>query len=196
MHIAALLGGSLLALLCSFTFSYTFCGSAASSLLSLFFCGYFHFLCPFSPHPKHFASSLTISCLLTSFTPHCITQLFSTSNLFPTAVFFFFSSPLLHFWARCLNLPQCLHSLPSLLSSSALSLARARLSLSISLMSWLYWFRDIALCSRQVVIKKVLYICWEACRVLHLSHLYVYWSTRSSPSQVPTAVLTTALILG
>ena len=59
----------------------------------------------------------------------------------------------LHFWARCPKLLHFLQSLPSLPSNSALNLARARLSLSMLLMSLLYCSRDIVLCSGQVGAK-------------------------------------------
>ena len=134
MLIFAPLGGSPFAPLCSFTFLYTFCSSAASfSLLPFLICRHSHFLCPSSPHLKHLGFSLMISCLLNSFTPHCITQLFNTLNLLPPTIFFFCFSPFLHFWMRYPNLPHCLHILSSLLSNFTLNLARACLLLSMLL---------------------------------------------------------------
>ena len=123
--------------LCSFTFFYTSCfGTAFSFLFLSFLFEHFHFLCPPSLYLKHLVLFSTFFCLLTSLTPYCITQLFSTSNLFSPIVFFFFcSSPLLHFWVRCLNLLQHLHSLSFLPSNSVLNLARTCLLLSMSLMS-------------------------------------------------------------
>ena len=200
MYIAAPLRGSPLALLCSFTFSHTLHSGPTSSLFpSFFFLGHSHFLCPSSLHPKHFTTSLTTSCLLISLTPHYITQFFNTSNLFSPTVFFSCSSPLLHFQARCPNFPQCLHNLPSLPSSSALNLARARLSLSILLMSLLYWFigsetwcdiLDRYGCCK----KRDLYLLRVRCLLLR-AHSMSAGAHKSSPSQVPTALLTTALII-
>ena len=138
IHIVAFHGGNPLAPLCSFTFSYIFRNRAVSSLFLSFICRHSHFLCPFSLYLKHLGLSSMTSCLLSSFTPHYITQLFNTSNLLPTTIFFFCSSPLLHFQAMCLNLPHFLQILPSLSSNSALNLARAYLLLSMSLMSLLY----------------------------------------------------------
>ena len=198
MLISAPLGGSPLALLCSFTFSHTFCGGTASSCFLFFIFGHSHFLCPFFSHPKHFTSPSTISCLLTSLTPHCITRLLSASNLLPTTVFFFCSSPFLHFRARCPNLPHFLQILSSLPSNSALNLARARLSLSISLMSLLYWSRDIVVSSGQAkwfVCKKKDVYCLRVRCLFHRAHSTSAGVHKSFPSQVPTALLTTALIV-
>ena len=132
--------------LCSFTFSHTSRGGAASSLFFSFFFGHSHFLCPFSSHSKHLVSSLTTSCLLTSLTPHYITLLFNTSNLLP-ATFFFCSSLLLQFQARYLNLLHHLHNFLFFPSNSVLNLVRACLWLSILLISWLYTSKDIVCCT-------------------------------------------------
>ena len=142
-----------------FIFSHTLRGGAASSLLFSFSSGHSHFLCPFYPHQKHFTFCSTTSCLLIFFTLHCITRLFNTLNFLPTTIFFFCTSPLLYFQVRCPNLPQCLYNLPS---SSALNLARACLSLSMLLMSLLYWSKDIVLCSGQSFEckRKGVCICW------------------------------------
>ena len=93
--------------------------------------------------------------------PHCITQLFNTSNLLPTTIFFFCSSSLLHFWARCLNLSHFLQILLSLPSNSALNLVKVHLLLSMSLMSLLYWSRNMVLCSGWmwfVCKKKIIFL--------------------------------------
>ena len=135
MHIAAPLGGSPLAPLCSFTFLHTSRGGAVFSLFFLFSSGYSHFLYPSFPHQKHFTICPTTSCLLTSLTSHCMTRLLSTSNLFLFSSFFFCSLSLLQFQVRCPNFLHCLHSLPSLLSNSALNLVRAHLWLSMLLRS-------------------------------------------------------------
>ena len=148
-------GGSSFAPLYSFTFLHMFCSGATSSSLFLsLLLGHSYFLCSFSPHLKHRGISSTISCLLTSFTPHCITQLFNTSNLFSIIISLFCSSLLLHFQVRCLNLLYLLYILPSLSSNSVLNLARAHLQLSILFMSWSYWSRGIALCSEQMLCKN------------------------------------------
>jgi len=91
-------------------------------------------------------------CFLTSFISYCITQLFNTSNLFWGFVFFVSFFPLLHFWTIYPNFPQCLYNFLSFPSSSVLNLVKAHLSLSMLLMSWLYWSRDIVLCFGQVVV--------------------------------------------
>ena len=197
MHIAAPLGDSPLTPLCFFIFSHTFYGGAISSLLFLFSLRHSHFLCPSSPHLKHFTVCSTTSCLLTFLTPHCITRFFNTSNLFPTAISFFSSFPLLYFWARCLNLPHHLHNLPSLPSNSALNLVRARLSLSMSLISLLFWSRDIVLCSGRslsICKRKGVYLL-RVCLLLLRAHSMSAGAYKSSLSQVPTALLTTALII-
>ena len=153
MLIWAPLGGSPLVRECNFTFSQTSHGGAAFSLLLSLFLGHSHFLCPSSPYAKHFTTSSTFSCLLASRTPHCITLLLKGSNLLPPTILFFCSLFFLHFQARCPKPPHFLQSLPSLPSNSALNLARARLLLSMLLMSLLYCSRDIMLCSGQVGVK-------------------------------------------
>ena len=150
MLILASLGDSSLTLLCSFTFFHTSYSSVASSLFFSFICGYSHFLCLSFPHLKHCGFFSITSCLLSSFTLHCITQFFNISNLFPSSIFFFYFPFFLQFWAKCLNCLQLLYILSSLFSNTALNLARACLLLSILLMSLLYCFRDMMLCSEQV----------------------------------------------
>ena len=88
-----------------------FCGTAiyaTSSTTHNFFSSfqreYSLYLCPFSPHLKH--STSIISCLLivVSLTPHCITLLNNTSNLFWGMTPLFSFLPLfLQFRARCPN---------------------------------------------------------------------------------------------
>ena len=110
--------------------------------------GHFHLRCPIPQHLKHLTSSI-VSCLLTftsSLTPHCITLLAITSNLFWRTDFLFFSTLLfLQLQARCPNLLHPQHTLSSLSSISALSLARAYHWLSIPLRRELYCSRDIML---------------------------------------------------
>ena len=89
-------------------------------------------LVPFLPTLE--ASPSFFYYLLSSYISY-ITRFFSTSNLFPTTVFFFCFFPFLYFWVRCSNLLHCLHILLSFPSNSALSLARAHLSLSMLLIS-------------------------------------------------------------
>ena len=114
----------------------TFCGLTTHvtfpllllSFSTLIF-GYFHLQYPTPQHLKHYTPSSTVFCFLTStssFTPHCITLLTITSNLFwgtsfPFASFFLF----LQLWARCLNFLYSQYILPSLSFISALSLVRA-----------------------------------------------------------------------
>ena len=132
MHIAAPLGGSPFALQCPFAFFHTSHSGATSSVFLSFIWGHSHFLCPSSSYLKHCGLSSTISCLLTSLTPHCITQLSNILNLFPSAVFFLCSSLLLQFRVRYPNFLHHLHNFLSLPSNSALNLVRACLWLSIT----------------------------------------------------------------
>ena len=195
MFMTTLLGDSPFAPQCCFIFLYTSHSSATSSflLLSLSF-GHSHFLCPSSSHLKHRGFSSITSCLLTSFTPHCIIWLLSALNLFPTAIFIFCSSPFLHFQVRCLNLPYHLHNLPFLSSNSYLSLASVHLWLSILLMRLLYWSSNIVLHFGQIVVcKKRIYLLRGSSSFSKGSQ-YVCWGTQIF-SQVPTALLTTALII-
>ena len=106
-----------------------------------------------SPLPTSKASRPLFLNLLPSHFP-CIIQLPNTLNLLTTIFFFFCSSLLLQFQARCLNLPCCLHSFSSFPSSSALNLVRACLWLSMSLMRVLYCSRDIVLYSRWIICEK------------------------------------------
>ena len=126
--------------------------STSSALLSffssfiIFYSGHSLYLCPFSPHLKH--STTTTSCLLIilSSTPHYITLLLNTSNLFwETMVPFSPSSLFLQLQTRCLNLLQHQYNFPFLPSSSSLSLVREHLSLSKLLISELYYCKDIVL---------------------------------------------------
>ena len=133
---------------------------------------------------KH-STLLTFSCLLISFpsTLHCITLLDNTSNLFWGTIIPFSASFLfLQFRARC---PNSQHSLSFFLSYFALKKARACFSLSKSLMRELYCCRDIILC---------LYSSTELKLSLAI-YFYICWGTRSLPSQMPNALLTTALIV-
>ena len=144
-------------------------------------------MCPFSPHLKH-SILFTSFCLLISFfsTPHCITLLDNTSNLFwdlitPFSVSFLF----LQFQARCSNSLQSQYTLFFFPSNFALNKAKACFSLSKSLMRELYCCRDIILC---------LYSSTELKLSLAI-YFYICWGTRSLPSQMPNALLTTALIV-
>ena len=135
------------------SFCCTFCGMAtcaASSTTYNFFSsfqgGHSLHLYSFSLHLKH--STFTISCFFTilSFTSHCIILLDNTSNLFWGAVpLFSFPSLFLQFQARCPNPLQLQHTLPSLLSISALNLARACHWLSILSIRKLYCSRNMVL---------------------------------------------------
>ena len=122
--------------------------SSSTPLFLFFHSGHSLQLCPLSPHLKH--STTIVSCLLIilSSTPHYITLLFNTLNLFwETMVPFFFSFLLLQLQARCLNPLQFLHNFSFLPSSSSLSLMREHFSLSRLLINELYWVRDIMLTS-------------------------------------------------
>ena len=135
----------------SFLSCCAFCGlatcavSSSSTLLNFlssfpfFHSGHSLYLCLFSLHLKH--STTIISCLLIilSSTPHCITLLFNTLNLFwGTMVPFSPSLLFLQLQTRCPNPLQYLHIFPFLSSSSVLSLARACFFLSKLLMRFLY----------------------------------------------------------
>ena len=101
----------------------------------------------YSLHLKH--STTITSCLLIilSSTPHYITLLFNTSNLFWGMIVPFSPSFLfLQLQARCPNFLQHQHNFLFLASNFSLSLVREHLSLSKLLMSCLYWIRDIVLC--------------------------------------------------
>ena len=177
-----------------YSFFYTFGGivthttpSTTRNFFSSFQRGHSLHLCPSSPHLKHF--TFTISCFLIifSFTLHCITLLDNTSNLFWGAVpLFSFPSLFLQFQARCLNPLQFQHSRSFFPSNFALNEVRACFCLSKLLINELYYCKDI-----------VLRLCkgTEVMLILANYH-YVCWGARSSPSQVPTALLTTALIIG
>ena len=142
----------------SFPFCYVFCGiathtaSSSFTLLNLFsflifsHSRHFLYLHPHSPHLKH--STATISCLLIILfsTPHCITLLLNTSNLFwEVMVLFSLFFLFLQLWARCPNPLQLLHNFPLLPSSSSLSLVKAHFSLSKLLINELYYCKDIVL---------------------------------------------------
>ena len=126
----------------------TFYGLAACT--TLFFLtrnGHSLHLCPFSPHLKYSTSTTPTLLIIFSSTPHCITLLFNTSNLFwdivtPFSASFYF----LQFWARYLNPFQPKHNFSLLSLSSSLSLVREHFSLSKLLISALYCCKDIVLC--------------------------------------------------
>ena len=143
-------------------------------------------LCPFSPHLKH--STFTVFCFLIilSFTSHCITLLDNTSNLFWGAVpLFSFPFLFLQFWARCPNPLQLQYSYSFFPSNFALNEVRAHFCLSKLLINESYCYKDM-----------VLYLCRGTEVMLILANYnYVCWGARSSPSQIPTALLTTALII-
>ena len=177
-----------------YSFFCAFCGmatcaapSTTCNFFSPFQRGHFLHLCAFSPHLKH--STFTVSCFLIilSFTLYCITLLDNTSNLFWGAVpLFSFSFLFLQFWARCLNPLQFQHSRFFLPSNFSLNEVRVRFCLSKLLINELYCCKDM-----------VLYLCKGTEVILILANYnYVCWGARSSPSQVPTALLTTALIIG
>ena len=144
-------------------------------------------LCPFSPYLKY--STFTISCFLIilSFTSHCITLLDNTSNLFWGAVpLFFFPFLFLQFQARCPNPLQLQYSRSFFPSNFALNEVRACFCLSKLLISELYCCKDM-----------VLHLCKGTEVMLILANYnYICWGARSLPSQVPTALLNTALIIG
>ena len=64
-------------------------------------------------------------------------------------------------------------------------------------MSLLYWSRDIALCSERglSICRKKMYIVLRVCLFLLRAHSMSAGVHKSSPSQVPTALLTNALII-
>ena len=132
-----------------------FCGLATYAALSSFFL-FIHnrhslHLCPCSLHSKHSTSATLICLIVLSPSPHYITLLFNTSNLFWGTTIPFFSLLLfLQFRARCPNSLQHLHNFPFLPFNSALILARARFSLSRLLMRVLYWVWDIMATSLRV----------------------------------------------
>ena len=130
---------------CASLFSYcAFCGFTMCATFSSFFL-FFHtghslHLCPSSLHSKYFTPAILIILTTLPSTPHCITLLFNTSNLFWGTTIPFSSLLLfLQFQARCPNPLQYLYNFPFLPSNSALILARACFSLSRLLMRVLYW---------------------------------------------------------
>ena len=161
--------------------------STTHNFFSPFQRGHSLYLCPFSPHLKY--STFTISCffIILSFTSHCITLLDNTSNLFWRAVpLFSFSFLFLQFQARCLNPLQLQHSHSFFSSNFALNEVRVCFCLSKLLINELYYCKDM-----------VLYLCKGTEVMLILANYnYICWGIRSSPSQVSTALLTTALIIG
>ena len=176
------------------SFCCTFCGmatctapSTTCNFFSPFQRGYSLHLCPFSPHLKHSTSTVSYFLIILSFTSHCITLLDNTSNLFWGMVpLFSLPFPFLQFQARCPNPLQFQHSCSFLPSNFALNEVRACFCLSKLLISELYCCKDM-----------VLRLCKGTEVMLILANYsYVCWSARSSPSQVPTALLTTALIIG
>ena len=176
------------------SFCCTFC-SMATHTTSSTTCNFFSpfqrehslHLCPFSPYLKH--STFTVSCFLIipSFISHCITLLDNTSNLFWGVVpLFSFPSLFLQFQARCSNPLQLQYSHSFFPSNFALNVVRTHFCLSKLLINELYCCKDI-----------VLRLCKGMEVMLILANYnYVCWGTRSLPSQVPTALLTTALIIG
>ena len=120
-----------------FSFSCAFPFSGCAGLF--FYNGHSLHLCPSSPHLKHFTPNILTLLIVFSSTPHCITLLLNTSNLFwGTTVPFVSPLLFLQFRARCPNFLQHRHNFPFLPSNSALNLARAHFSLSRLLISWLY----------------------------------------------------------
>ena len=176
------------------SFCCTFCGmatctvsSATCNFFSSFQRGHSLHLCPFSPYLKHSTSTTSCFLIILSFTSHCITLLINTSNLFWGAVSLSsFPFLFLQLRARCPNPLQFQHSRSFFPSNFALNETRVCFCLSKLLINELYCCKDI-----------VLHLCkgTEVMLVLANYH-YVCWGTRSSPSQVPTALLTTALIIG
>ena len=175
------------------SFCCTFCGMAtyaASSTTHNFFSpfqkGHSLHLCPFSPHLKY--STFTVSCffIILSFTSCYITLLDNTSNLFWEVVpLFSFPSLFLQFRTRCPNPLQLQHSCSFFPSNFVLNEVRVCFCLSKLLINELYCCKDI-----------VLHLCKGMEVMLILANYnYVCWGTRSLPSQVPTALLTTALII-
>ena len=206
MLMTAPLGSSPFAPQCSFIFPHTSHGDATSSILFLFPFGHSHFLCPSSPHLKHCLLFSTTSCHLTSFTPHCITLLVNASNLL--LIFFIFSSSfpplLLQFLTKWPNNLQFQHLCPSLPSNSHLSLVSACLCLSRLLMVWVYTSRDMVLCLRKGknfgCVEKKNILLWVLLTSVSLADYFTndlcLLGCKSFPSQVPTALLATVLILG
>ena len=172
---AAFLSSTLLNLL-----SCIFCGFATHTAFSfLTHNGHFLHLCPFSPHLKHSTSTTPTFLIVFSFSPHCITLLHNTSNLFwgttvPFSSFLLF----LQFRARCPNPLQHLHSFPLLPSSSSLSLARVRFSLSILLINELYCCKDMVLylCKGTDLMVDLTTVTSVGAQDLHPTrHLLPYW---------------------
>ena len=122
-----------------------FCGFATCA--TLFHNGHSLHLYPFSPYLKHSTFTTPTLLIILSSTPHCITLLFNTSNLFwdiviPFSASFYF----LQFQTRCPNPLQPKHNFPLLPSSSFLSLVRECFSLSKLLMIELYCSKDMVVC--------------------------------------------------
>ena len=161
--------------------------STTRNFFSPFQRGYSLHLYPFSLHLKH--STFTVSCFLIilSFTSHCITLLDNTSNLFWGAVSLFsFPFLFLQFWTRCPNPLQLQHSCSFFPSNFALNEVRVCFCLSKLLINELYYCKDMVLC-----------FCKGMEVILILANYnYICWGTRFSPNQMPTALLTTALIIG
>ena len=167
---------------------YAFCGIATCAAFFIcFHSGHSLHLCPPSLHLKHSTSILSYFLIILFFISHCITLLDNTSNLFlGAASLFSFPSLFLQFWARCLNPLQLQHSHSFFPSNFALNKVRAYFCLSKLLINELYCYKDMVLC-----------LCKGMEVILILANYnYVCWGARSSPSQVPTALLTTALIIG
>ena len=123
---------------------YAFPSAGRATLLIFFHDRHYLYLCPSSPHLKHFTATILIFLIILSSTPHYITLLLKILNLFwgivaPFPVSFCF----LQFQARCPNSLQPKHNFPLLPLSSSLSLARECFSLSKLLIIELYCCRDI-----------------------------------------------------
>ena len=116
-----------------------------TTLACFYYDRHFLYLCPSSLHLKHL-TAIPILLIILSSTPHCITLLDKTSNLFWGATSLFsFSLLFLQFWARYLNSLQLQHSHFFFPSNFALNEVRACFCLSKLLINELYWSRDIVL---------------------------------------------------
>ena len=171
---------------------YAFCGiticttfSPFISLLFFSYNGHSLHLCPFFLHLKHLTTITSCLLIILSSNPYCITLLLNTLNLFQEVVPFSSFCLFLQLQTRCSNFLQLLYSFLFLSSSSSLSLARVHFSLSRLLNNELYCCKDMMLCLYRGYKFNV-----DSCQLN-----YVYWSTRSLPSQSSTVLLTTTLIV-
>ena len=119
--------------------------STTHVFLSPFQRGHSLYLCPFFLYLKHSMSTISYLLIILSFTPHCITLLDNTSNLFWRVVVSFSPSLFLQLWARCPNSLQLLYNFLLLLLSSFLSLVRVHFSSSKLLINELYCCKDMLL---------------------------------------------------